>query len=227
MAGQRVSTGWKSLDSQLGGGLPKGSITAVSGATGSGKSIFALQFLINGIKSSGEPGLYIAIEESKNTVYRNMAGFGWDLRQYEDSNQLVIIDFPFHEVDQLLDMKNPIKELVDRFGVERAVIDSIMPVAAKFQSEGEMRKGFMRMIENIRAWDTTTMITTNDFKPATFQTMPQTEFGIERFTDGWIHMHYAQKAGKRKRALEIIKMKGSAHETEAVPFEIKKGGIDI
>ena len=227
MAPQKVKTGLDGLDSQLGGGLPKGSITTVSGSTGSGKSIFAMQFLVNGIKSAGEPGLYIAIEESKNTLYRNMASINWDLKQYESSNQLVIIDFPFHEVDQLLDNRNPIKELVDRFGVERVVIDSIMPVAVKFQSDGEMRKGFMRMMENIRAWDTTAIITTNDVSPSTYHIMPQTEFGIERFTDGWMHLYYLFKANQRKRMLEVIKMKGSEHGTKMVPFSIGKNGISL
>jgi circadian clock protein KaiC len=227
MAPQKVKTGWKKLDDQLGGGLPKGSITTVSGPTGSGKSIFALQFLVNGIKSAGEPGLYIAIEESKSTLYRNMASMGWDLKQYESSNQLVIIDFPFHEVDQLLDNRNPIKELVDRFGIERVAIDSVMPVAMKFQSQGDMSRGFMRMIENMRAWDTTALITTNDVSPKTDQIMPQTEFGIERFTDGWMHLYYLFKASQRKRMLEVIKMKGSEHETGMVPFEIDKSGISL
>ncbi len=227
MAPQKVKTGLDGLDSQLGGGLPKGSITTVSGSTGSGKSIFAMQFLVNGIRSAGEPGLYIAIEESKNTLYRNMASINWDLKQYESSNQLVIIDFPFHEVDQLLDNRNPIKELVDRFGVERVVIDSIMPVAVKFQSDGEMRKGFMRMMENIRAWDTTAIITTNDVSPSTYHIMPQTEFGIERFTDGWMHLYYLFKANQRKRMLEVIKMKGSEHGTKMVPFSIGKNGISL
>ncbi len=227
MAPQKVKTGMDELDSQLGGGLPKGSITTVSGSTGSGKSIFAMQFLVNGIRSSGEPGLYIAIEESKNTLYRNMSSINWDLRQYESSSQLVIIDFPFHEVDQLIDNRNPIKELVDRFGVERVVIDSVMPVAVKFQSDSEMRKGFMKMIENIRAWDTTTLITTNDISPATYHIMPQTEFGIERFTDGWMHLYYLFKANERKRMLEVIKMKGSEHDTKMVPFSIGKNGISL
>jgi circadian clock protein KaiC len=186
-----------------------------------------MQFLLNGIKGAGEPGLYIAIEESKSTLYRNMASMNWDLRQYESSNQLVIIDFPFHEVDQLLDSRNPIKELVDRFGVERVVIDSIMPVAVKFQGDGEMKKGFMKMIENIRAWDTTALITTNDANAATYNIMPQTEFGIERFTDGWLHLYYQFKASERKRMLEVIKMKGSEHDSSMVPFSIGKGGISL
>jgi circadian clock protein KaiC len=227
MAVQRVKTGLGKLDVMLGGGLPKGSITTVSGPTGSGKSVLGIQFLISGIKTAGEPGLYIAIEESKSTLYRNMASLGWDIKQYESSNQLVVIDFPFHEVDQLIDNRNPLKELIDRFGVERVVIDSIMPVAAKFQTDGERNKAFMKMIENARAWDTTTLIMTNDVKATTDQIMPQTEFGAERFTDGWIHLYYLFKANQRKRMLEIVKMKGSEHETGMVPFTIGKNGISL
>jgi len=226
-ATQKIRTGWEKLDDQLGGGLPKGSITTVSGSTGSGKSIFAMEFLINGIKASGEPGLYIAIEESKNSLYRSMASMGWDIRQYETSNQLVIIDYPFHEVDQLLDQRNPVKELVDRFGVERVVIDSIMPVAVKFPNENEMKRGFLKLIENIRAWDTTTMVLTNDLNATTYHVMPQTEFGIERFSEGWIHLYNVFKANERKRVMEVLKMKGTMHKTSMMPFSIDQTGINL
>ena len=225
MATQKIKTGWERLDDQLGGGLPKGSITAVSGSTGSGKSIFAMQFLMNGIRTSGEPGIYIAIEESKNSLYRSMASISWDLRQYESSNQLTIIDYPFHEVDQLLDQRNPVKELIDRFGVERVVIDSIMPVAVKFATENEMKRGFLKLIENIRAWDTTTMVLTNDINATTYHVMPQTEFGIEKFTEGWIHLYNIFKANERKRTMEVLKMKGSGHKTNMMPFAIGPTGI--
>ena len=61
----RVQTGFPVLDNMLQGGLPAGSITLLSGACGTGKSTFAMQFLYNGAKYYDEPGVYVTLEEDQ------------------------------------------------------------------------------------------------------------------------------------------------------------------
>ena len=72
MKKELCKTGIAGLDKMLNGGLPKGSISTISGPTGSGKSTLALQFLVNGAQKYGETGLYVAIEESQELIYRHM-----------------------------------------------------------------------------------------------------------------------------------------------------------
>jgi len=102
-----------------------------------------------------------------------------------------------------------------------------MPVAVKFPNENEMKRGFLKLIENIRGWDTTTMILTNDLNATTYHVLPQTEFGIERFTEGWIHLYNIFKTSERKRVMEVLKMKGTMHKTNMMPFSIDKTGIKL
>ena len=70
---ERITTGIQNLDQTIEGGFKKGSINLVEGGPGSGKSIFGMQYLVNGIKK-GENGVYITFEEEQDNVIENMAG---------------------------------------------------------------------------------------------------------------------------------------------------------
>ncbi|MEW6528824.1 MAG: ATPase domain-containing protein [Candidatus Micrarchaeota archaeon] len=222
-----VPTGIDGLDAMLNGGLTKGSITTLSGPTGCGKSTLAMQFLINGAEKYNETGLYIVLEETKDRVYSNMAGYTWDITKLERTKKMLFLDYPIHETNQFLSKNSAIEELITTLGVERVVIDSIMPIALLFQNADERQKGFLTLIEYIRAWNATTIIVSEDTPATTQDILPRTKFGIESLADTWLHMYYLYDSGQlRKRALEVLKMKGVQHSTKLVPFEITQDGIN-
>lgn len=76
---QKLATGIPGFEHISFGGLPKGRTTLVSGSAGSAKTVFAMQFLIEGVRASGEGGVFVTFEESPEDIIRNMRGFGWDL----------------------------------------------------------------------------------------------------------------------------------------------------
>jgi len=220
-------TGIMGLDKMLRGGLPKGSISTISGPTGSGKSTLALQFLVNGAKKYGETGLYIAIEESQELIYRNMDYTGWDIEQLERSKQLLFLDYPAHEVDQFRSQNNAIGELVETMGITRIVIDSIMPIALLFPDEDERKRGFLEIINSMRKWKATSLIVAEE-KPSSGGNLPRTNYGIETLTDGWIHTDYRIGRGEeRKRGIEVLKMKGANPMMKRFPLEITGSGIAV
>ncbi|MBD3398098.1 hypothetical protein GF412_02780 [Candidatus Micrarchaeota archaeon] len=220
-------TGIPGLDRMLGGGLPPASINTVSGPTGSGRSTLALQFLVNGARKYGETGLYVAIEESHEQIYRHMDYKGWDLEELERSKQLLFLDYPPHEVDQFLSQNSAIGELVETMGVTRLVIDSIMPIALLFADQDERKKGFLEFINNVRKWKTTTLITAEE-SPTPGRTLPRTNYGIEALTDGWIHMDYRiGKKEERRRGVEALKMKGGNPLMKRFPLEIGDKGVSV
>jgi len=221
---ERINSGIDGLDAFLGGGYIRSSSITVSGPTGSGKSTFGMQFLLGGVER-GEKGIYISLEEDKRTFLRNASGYRWNTTKLEREQKLYILDYPLGETDQLIEKNSAVEELIFTTGAERIVIDSIRPLAVRFNNEEERMRVFLRLMQNLRRWDVTALVITEDLHPTTFNVIPETKYGIESLTDVWIHLYYLYEKGKRKRVMEILKMKGTHHHRGLIPFEIREDGI--
>jgi circadian clock protein KaiC len=224
-----VKSGVPGLDAVLGGGFLENSIVTVSGPTGSGKSTLASQFLYNGAVESNEPGLYISIEESRRDFYFHMGGFKWDFASLEKDRRFILLDYPIHEVDQIIEQSNAIQEIINSTGVRRVVIDSIMPIALYFKNDDERKKGFLKFIDNLRKWNVTTLIVSEDIKAGPAGSMPSSEYGIESFSDGWLNLffRYDERSMSRTRYAEVIKMKGVQHSSKAYLAVLDDNGFKI
>src|SRR5580700_2030126 len=88
---RKAPTGIAGFDEVTGGGLPRGRTTLLLGGPGSGKTIFALQYLVNGARTYGEPGIFVAFEETSKRIMANAVNFDWKLGQLR-KNQLLFID---------------------------------------------------------------------------------------------------------------------------------------
>jgi len=89
---QKLPTGIEGFDDICHGGLPIGRSTLISGTSGTGKTIFSLNFLCNGIRQFNEHGIFVTFEESPLDIIRNAASFGWDLQEMVDQDKLFILD---------------------------------------------------------------------------------------------------------------------------------------
>jgi KaiC/GvpD/RAD55 family RecA-like ATPase len=89
---ERVQTGVEAFDELVMGGLPRGRATVVGGTPGSGKTVFATQFLANGIAQFNESGVFVTFEESPKEIEANMAGFGWDIARWVREKRLAFVD---------------------------------------------------------------------------------------------------------------------------------------
>src|ERR1700722_20733620 len=87
---RKSPTGILGFDEITGGGLPRGRTTLVAGGPGCGKTIFGLQFLVNGAKNFGEPGIFVAFEEESRRIAANAESFGWRLSQLRRSKLLFV-----------------------------------------------------------------------------------------------------------------------------------------
>lgn len=224
-----VKSGIPGMDEVLGGGFLDGHVVTLSGPTGCGKSTLAMQFLYNGITKYKEPGLYIAIEESKESMEFHMSGYTWDLQKAEKERKLIFLDYPVYEIDQFLNQYSAVQEIIQTTGVKRVVIDSVMPVALYFSKDEERKKGFLKLIDNIRKWETTTIIVSEDTPASTQDVLPDTRYGIESFTDAWVHIYslFDPKKKERVRALEVLKMKGMHHSSRIHQAKVDKTGFTI
>ncbi len=222
---KKTPSGIPGLDSLVGGGFRKNSIIAVSGSTGSGKTVFGLQFLMGGIEQ-GEVGMYISFDEKKHSFYENMRSCGWDLAAMEAKKQFVFIEYPAHEVEGLVDQEAGIRDLIDAVGVERVVLDSITPFALSFESEDEKRIALGKLVEKMRKWLCTVLVIAEDAGEHGIS-VPRTKSGIEYVSDGFIHLSFIKDGNRRNRYLEVVKMRGAAHLHEMFPARIDDSGFTV
>lgn len=224
-----VKSGIPGLDKVVGGGFLEGSVITVSGPTGSGKSTFGMQFLYNGALKYGETGLFISIEESRQSTLFHMSGYKWDITTLEKEQKFLFLDYPVYEVEQFLHQYGAIQEIINTTGVKRVVIDSIMPVALYFKTDEERKNGFLKLVDNIRKWGTTTFILSEGTKSIDPTSLPHTTYNIESFTDGWINLYYTMSPKKRERVrfLEVLKMKGSSHSAKLHALKHGRDGFKV
>src|SRR5258708_33202307 len=126
----KTLTGFEGFDSITGGGLPRNRTTLLLGGPGSGKTVFALQTLVNGARQFGEPGIFVAFEENSRRILANAASFGWNLPKLE-KKQLFFFDaktgpdvIKAGEFD-LSGMLAGIKAEADARGARRIVFDAV------------------------------------------------------------------------------------------------------
>jgi len=221
---EKAKTGIPGLDEIIEGGFNRGSVISVTGETGTGKTTFATQFLYNGAREYGEPGLYISFEESKRVLYRNMARFGWDLEELERKKKFVFIEYPLTEVEQFVAQESVIRDLVDTLGAERIAIDSISALALTWESDRERRSGLLKIIDRLRKWGCTSIITAESEGEVAAGT-PRTRHGVEWLSDGLIHLYNIRKGNYRERALEVVKLRGASHECRIIPMSFAQKGL--
>jgi circadian clock protein KaiC len=99
---ERVKTGVNAFDELVMGGLPRARTTVVSGTPGSGKTVFATQFLAHGITTHGENGVLVTFEEPPADIEANMRGFGWELAKWRREGRLAFVDASPPSSDELI-----------------------------------------------------------------------------------------------------------------------------
>ncbi|MDB4871400.1 MAG: putative circadian clock protein KaiC, partial [Gemmatimonadales bacterium] len=143
---EKLQTGISSLDIIAKGGLPKNRTTLISGTAGSGKTVFAIQFLAAGIER-GENGVFVTFEESATDVRANMRSFGWDLAAWEQQGKLTFVDAsPDPDIDtveaggfDLGALIARVQNAVKKVNASRVSVDSLGAVFSQFSDQAMVR----------------------------------------------------------------------------------------
>jgi len=221
---KRAGTGILNFDKMIQKGFERNSINLIAGGSGSGKSIFALQFLIEGIKK-GENVLYVTFEEKKEEFYENMKKFGWDLQKEEKSGKFIFLEYSPEKVKMMLDEGGgAIETIVFKNKIKRMVIDSITSFSLLFEDDLSKRQSTFGLFDIIRKWDCTTLFTVQ-YNPS--QKKGKGISSIEFEADSIILLYYVNINNKRERFIEVLKMRGTDHSKEIHSFEISKKGVKI
>ncbi len=222
----RVKSGIPGLDAMLGGGFVKNSVVTVAGGTGSGRTIFVSQFLYKGATEYNEPGLFISFDEQKDSIYAQLAAFGWDMAELERRQKLVLIEYPQNELAAFAEQESAMKDLINTLGIKRVAIDSLNPFSLMFSSAEERRLNTLKLVSAVKSWKVTCLVSSETMH-GTDDSFPHTSSGVESFSDGFIHLSFRRQGDRRARALEIVKMRGCGHEHETRPAQIGGNGFSV
>lgn len=217
----RTEVGIKNLGKLMDGGIPKGNTVLVSGNYGTGKTIFSLQYLINGVVEQGEPGILVSFVDDRSSLLKYAKQFGWQAKRLEKEGTLTILGGTPGRLEGFTRGINNSGEIIDELiekvrdiGVERVAIDGLDQFSEIFENKRDFKSSISKLRTELGKSDVTTILTS---KP---------EIGIEEVVDGIILLHYDGDIEKT-RAIEVLKMRGSKHTDRMCPLEITDNGIVI
>ncbi len=220
---ERIKTGIAGLDEMIKGGIPLGRHIALYGGPGCGKTSFCFEYLYRGAEN-GEPGLYISLEETPEDIIENMKStFPLFTRTQEFiDNKLLEIVKP--DKLQLEEVANLLEERLTNAGLKRAVIDSATMIRLSFGDVAEYRQTLFEFLSLLRNLDVTTITTVE----ASAARRDEMTYDIEHFVmDGIINLYNLDRGDHRVRALEVMKMRGTDHSRDLVPFKVTPQGIKV
>ena len=224
----KVPTGITGFDEITSGGLPKGRPTLICGGPGCGKTLFGLHFLMWGAEH-GEPGVFVAFEETKEDLIKNVRSLGYDLESFIKRKKIAIeyVRIERAEIEETgeYDLEALFIRLNDALkvtGAKRLVIDSVETLFAGLQNSGVLRSELRRLLVWLKERGITAIITGEKG----VQTL--TRQGLEEYvSDCVIALDHRVSDQVSTRRLRIVKYRGSAHGTNEYPFLIDEDGIVV
>jgi circadian clock protein KaiC len=228
---ERVEAGVPGLELITYGGLPRNRLTLVAGTAGSGKTVFLSQFLATGIEA-GEPGVFVSFEERPEAIRRNMRSFGWDIAYWESEGTWAFVDASPRQVDtvysgddyDLTPLLTRITNAIDRTGAKRVAIDSVGSLVSQFDHLAPARRMLFRLAEALEQAGVSTVMSTErseDYGPIG-------RLGVEEVVaDNVAILRNGLDGEKRRRSIEILKMRGCSHRRGEHLFTLLTDGIAI
>ncbi|MFH1789147.1 MAG: ATPase domain-containing protein [Candidatus Altiarchaeota archaeon] len=226
---EKLATGIPGLDDMLEGGFIRGRPYLVCGGPGAGKTIFGMQFLMEGVKQK-ERGLFIALEESSAQLTQDMAEFEWDLHGIKiidtfqdpaDGGWHLKADSVMAKPEfTLSNLVNIIQNKIDTYNPKRIVIDSLTSIRMLYESDIEARKEILGLMSFLSRGDITSILTSEVL--STEDTLME-----EFLSAGVIKLLKIKHEGETVNAVNIEKIRGSSFDKHVRPMKITDKGIVV
>ncbi|MEM4255531.1 MAG: ATPase domain-containing protein [Candidatus Norongarragalinales archaeon] len=239
----RVKTGIKGLDELIEGGIPRGRTVLVSGASGTGKSIFGMEFLYKGATEYNEPGVFVTFDEHPDKIRQDMLRFGWNIAEEEKHDKIAILDgssakigAPSDEEHLLmpgLDFNKLLVEMLAtarKVGAKRLVVDSIPAMGQLLEKEGDIRKNILKLSYTLGKSGITSILTSEIEEQDASKTgsLKFSKYGVEEYVaDGVILLNMLSIGSSENRTAYIRKMRGTKHSLAFHPFAITEHGLQV
>lgn len=220
---ERAPTGTAGLDAMLGGGLPRSSATVVQGATGTGKTLLGLQFLLEGARR-GEPGILFTLEETPEQLRGIAQGLGWNLLGLEERGLLSLAYVSPVELstDAFLDRA---RQQIERLGARRVVLDSLTSMELGVASPRRFKELVYAATKHFRALGVTCVL---NMEVAELLGAAQISGrGLSFAADNVVQLKYVEQGGRLDRGISVLKARGVRHATEVHKLAIGDGGVAV
>lgn len=225
----KCPTGISGFDEMTGGGLPRGRPTLLAGSAGSGKTLFALEFVLHGIERFGEPGVFVSFEETPEELSANIASLGHDLAGLQRDKQLsmLYISLEAHELIESgeYDLDGVFLRLgaaIEATGARRIGLDAVENLFSAFSDLRILRAEFRRLMAWLKERGITAVVTTERGSDSL------TRHGLEEYiADCVISLDNRVENQLATRRLRIVKYRGSAHDSDECPFVLNRYGFSV
>jgi len=224
---ERVSTGIPGLDKIVEGGFPRGASILVSGTPGTAKTLFGLQYIVNGALDYGEPGIFVSVEDPPEILDMWFGSYGWDFEDLQKKG-LVKVHNPEIKTEEGEDFVQYITNenfinMIKSFKAKRIVFDSLTTILEFSEGFGGYRRGTQMLVKMFRELGLTTLFTHERKVP-----IERLDYGMEQFViDGIIFLDMVKATDHYEKCLSILKMRGTNHGKGIYPFQIRKRGITV
>jgi len=227
---RKVASGIPGFDEISHGGIPEGRTTLVSGISGSGKTVFSAQFLYEGTVKFGENGVFVTFEESPRDIIRHTEGFGWNINKLVKEKKWAFVDASPDEANSVEVGQYDLGAFVARIAyavkkvkAKRVVIDSVSILFANYQDSGVVRRGLYKLIANLKKSNATCVMTAE----RSIEDGQISRYGVEEFVSDNVMLLHSRlnSGGERERTVEILKFRGSTHDSEEAPVLVTAEGM--
>jgi KaiC domain protein len=222
----RVDLGIEGLDAMILGGVPERSLISIVGSAGTGKTTFGLQFL-NQALTDGKRAVYISLEESTERIFNSAAEKGWSFREYSEEGRLAVVHLdPIEMANSLTSIRSDLPDLVDEFGADRLVLDSVSLLEMMYDHPSDRRSEVFQFSRSLKEAGVTTLVTSE----ADSDNPYSSRYGIiEYLADAVFVLQYVRPSDfqETRLALEIQKIRDASHSRETKPYELTSEGLSV
>ncbi|MFL5606292.1 MAG: circadian clock protein KaiC [Gemmatimonadaceae bacterium] len=226
-------TGIPGFDNISEGGLPRARATLIAGTAGSAKTVFATHFLASGIIHEGEAGVFVTFEDRVEDIRANMLGFGWDIAKWEQEGKWMFVDAAPDPEEQtsivgsfdLSGLLSRIERAIRKVDARRISLDSLNALFVQFPEHPILRAELFRITTTLKRLGVTVVFTGERVD----EYGEVTRHGVEEFVaDNVIILRNLLDTERRRRTIEILKLRGAPHQRGEFPFTItSRDGIIV
>lgn len=226
---EKAPTAIAGLDEITFGGFPRGRATLICGSPGCGKTMLGVEFLVNGAREFGEPGVFVTFEETTHELTVNAASLKFDLEKLTREGMLAIdhVHVDPNEIAETgeYDLEGlfvRLKYAIESVGAKRVVLDTIEALFSGFSNTAILRAEIRRLFQFLKSFGVTAIVTGERGENSL------TRYGLEEYVaDCVILLDQRVTEQVTTRRLRVVKYRGSSHGTNEYPFIIDERGFSL